>query len=44
MMKDRLVRLGYRFAGDGLRVNFMPRGEDLDAMRAYAAQAAENVK
>ena len=44
MMKDRLVRLGYRFAGDGLLVNFMPRGEDLDAMRAYAAQAAENVK
>lgn len=44
MMKDRLGHLGFRFVGEGLRVNFMPRGEDLDAMKAYAAQAAENIR
>lgn len=44
MMKDRLVRLGYRFEGDGFRVNFMPRAEDLDAVRSYAAQVAKNIR
>lgn len=44
MMKDRLEHLKFKFVGDGLRVNFVPTGDDLAEMKTYAARVAAAAK
>lgn len=44
MLKDRLTSLKFKFAGEGLRVNFRPNADDICKIKEYAREVASQIK
>lgn len=44
MIKSRLQCLGYKFLGEGLKVNFVPTNTDIENIRQYATELANSIE